>query len=64
VSEAPVVLIGHAKPTEEDEYLYTWPFIKSVDFCPTDRHLLCSCDSHGEVHIWNMESRLILCKFK
>nr|GEY43734.1 hypothetical protein [Tanacetum cinerariifolium] len=64
VSEAPVVLIGHAKPTEEDEYLYTWPFIKSVDFCLTDRHLLCSCDSHGEVHIWNVESRLILCKFK
>nr|GEZ33789.1 hypothetical protein [Tanacetum cinerariifolium] len=66
VSEALVVLIaiGHAKPIEQDEYFYTWPFIKSVDFCPTDRHLLCSCDSHGEVHIWNVESRLILCKFK
>ncbi|GKA34970.1 G-protein beta WD-40 repeat-containing protein [Tanacetum coccineum] len=64
VSEAPVVLIGHAKPTEQDEYFYTWPIIKSVDFCPTDRHLMCSCDSHGEVHIWNVESRLILCKFK
>ncbi|GKC82045.1 transcriptional corepressor LEUNIG_homolog-like protein isoform X1, partial [Tanacetum coccineum] len=84
VSEAPVVLIGHAKPTEQDEYFYTWPIIvtprqggnarrkqewissqhTSVDFCPTDRHLMCSCDSHGEVHIWNVESRLILCKFK
>nr|GEU29232.1 hypothetical protein [Tanacetum cinerariifolium] len=64
VSEARVVLIRHVKPSEPKEYFYTWPVSKSVDFCPTDRHLLCSCDSHGEIHIWNVERCLILWRLK
>ncbi|PWA70749.1 G-protein beta WD-40 repeat-containing protein [Artemisia annua] len=52
VSKAPVILKGH-----------TWP-VKSIDFSPKDPHILCSCDSQGEILIWDVNTCHTIFKLK
>ncbi|GJZ38683.1 transcriptional corepressor LEUNIG_homolog-like protein [Tanacetum coccineum] len=44
VSKAPVILKGHTGR------------VKSIDFSPKDPHILCSCDSQGEILIWDVDT--------